>query len=94
MLYLGASAMSFLLHAFDKSAARKRWQRIPENTLHVLSLLGGWPGGLAGQQIFRHKTVKQPFRSVFWGTVLLNVGVLAWLLWSRGGGILSAPRSW
>lgn len=38
-------------------AERGRW-RTPENTLHVAELLGGWPGALVAQQLFRHKTRK------------------------------------
>jgi uncharacterized membrane protein YsdA (DUF1294 family) len=26
---------------------------VPENTLHLMALLGGWPGALAGQGIIR-----------------------------------------
>ena len=48
-----------------------------EQTLLTLSLLCGWPGALVAQQVFRHKTRKRSFRRVFWGTVTLNVLLLA-----------------
>ncbi|GAA4031011.1 hypothetical protein GCM10022212_31900 [Actimicrobium antarcticum] len=41
--------------------------------MHLLALSGGWPGALIAQQIFRHKTVKEEFRQVFWITVAANV---------------------
>ena len=72
--YLALSLWSFLLYALDKSAARAGGRRIRERTLHVLALLGGWPGAILAQQALRHKSSKAAFRSVFWGTVVLNVG--------------------
>ena len=75
-LYIGLSAVTFLAYALDKSAASSGAWRTPENTLHMLSLAGGWPGALLAQQFLRHKSTKQPFRQVFWATALLNVGAL------------------
>ncbi|MDO8943331.1 MAG: DUF1294 domain-containing protein [Desulfobacterales bacterium] len=84
LLVLGAyillSAASFILYGIDKSAARRGRWRTPEITLHLLSVAGGWPGALLGQRIFRHKTRKQPFRGIFWCTVIVNCGVLVWFL--------------
>lgn len=76
----GLSLLTYLIYWLDKSAAQRSAQRTPESTLHLLSLAGGWPGALIAQQQFRHKTVKQPFQSVFWVTVVLNMTVLAWLI--------------
>jgi len=72
-LYLGASALTFLAYAADKAAARGGGWRTAEQTLHLLALLGGWPGALLAQQFLRHKSAKATFRQTFWGTVLLNV---------------------
>jgi len=44
--------------------------------LHLLSLLGGWPGALIGQGLFRHKTSKQSFQFMFWLTVAINIGAI------------------
>lgn len=71
-LYLVTSAVTFLAYAADKSAARRRTWRTPESTLHVLAILGGWPGALLAQQVLRHKSTKRAFRRVFWATTLLN----------------------
>jgi uncharacterized membrane protein YsdA (DUF1294 family)/cold shock CspA family protein len=75
-LYVGASAATFIAYAADKSAASSGAWRTPESTLHMLALAGGWPGALLAQQFLRHKSTKQPFRQVFWGTALLNVVAL------------------
>ena len=75
----GASLLSFALYAQDKSAARRGARRVPESTLHLVDLLGGWPGGLVARHAFRHKTRKQPFRTVFWVTAGLCTAAIAWL---------------
>ena len=74
------SALAYLMYWFDKSAAQSGGQRTPENTLHLVGLAGGWPGALIAQQRFRHKTIKQPFQTVFWVTVALNVAAVTWLV--------------
>lgn len=84
-LYLGASAAAFIAYAHDKSAARNRHWRVPERTLHVLALVGGWPGAIAAQRFLRHKSKKPSFQVVFWTTVVLNSAALGWFI-SLGGG--------
>ncbi|GIZ53946.1 DUF1294 domain-containing protein [Noviherbaspirillum aridicola] len=77
--YLGASAVTLVAYRLDKSAARSNRWRTRESTLHLFSLLGGWPGALIAQHSFRHKSSKLSFRQVFWLTVAANCGALAWL---------------
>lgn len=88
-LYLGASALSFLLYQKDKSAAEKGKRRTPEATLHNFALIGGWPGALFAQQLLRHKSRKASFRRTFWMTVFLNVTALGYLLSPHGSQIAS-----
>jgi len=71
--YLAASLVAFIAYALDKSAARRGAWRTSEGTLHLLAVVGGWPGALLAQQVLRHKSTKAEFRAVFWGTVILNV---------------------
>lgn len=75
-LYLGASLVTFLAYAFDKSAALRNQWRTPERTLHLLALAGGWPGAFVAQRLLRHKSAKASFQISFWLTVLLNCGAL------------------
>jgi uncharacterized membrane protein YsdA (DUF1294 family) len=77
--YLLASLGAFLLYRGDKAAARSGAWRTPESTLHVLGVLGGWPGALIAQQVLRHKSRKASFQIVFWTTVALNAAALVWL---------------
>ncbi|EEO5215404.1 DUF1294 domain-containing protein, partial [Salmonella enterica] len=59
----------------DKTAARKTWRRVPESTLLVFGVVGGWPGAIVGQQLFRHKTQKQPFKTYFIVSVIVSTVV-------------------
>ena len=73
------SPAAFCAYGWDKWKAEREGRRIPEKTLHVLAFAGGWPGAVAGQQWFRHKTLKPVFRTVLLSTVLLHVVVVATL---------------
>ena len=74
--FSGMSSFVFILYGLDKWAAKREAQRTPEITLQYLALLGGWPGALLAQQVFRHKSRKRSFQIIFWITVVLNCGVL------------------
>jgi Predicted membrane protein len=89
-IYVVTSLLTFIMYVVDKSAARRGAWRSKENTLHVLSLAGGWPGALIAQQKLRHKSRKQSFRFVFWVTVLLNCGAFVWLFTSIGTATLQS----
>jgi uncharacterized membrane protein YsdA (DUF1294 family)/cold shock CspA family protein len=71
-VYLVTSLLTFVVYATDKKAATTGGWRISESSLLALGIIGGWPGAIVGQQMFRHKTRKAGFRSAFWGTVILN----------------------
>ncbi|MBU1664826.1 MAG: DUF1294 domain-containing protein [Gammaproteobacteria bacterium] len=87
-LYLVGSLIAYVTYAVDKSAARRGRWRTKESTLHLLSLVGGWPGALVAQYRLRHKSRKLSFRVVFWATVVLNCGALGWLFTPSGAHVL------
>ena len=72
--------MSYWFYAQDKEAAQLGNRRVPENTLHILSFLGGWPAAWLAQQRLRHKTQKQPFRKIYFCTIFLNILLILWLI--------------
>jgi uncharacterized membrane protein YsdA (DUF1294 family)/cold shock CspA family protein len=79
LVYLALSLVAFFAYGLDKGAALSGKWRTSENTLHLFSLVGGWPGALLAQQLLRHKTSKPGFILVFWVTVALNVSeFIAW----------------
>ena len=79
VFYFLTSLITFIIYAVDKSAAQNETRRTPESILHLLSLVGGWSGALIAQQKLRHKSKKQPFRTIFWMTVIINFFVFIWL---------------
>jgi len=73
--YLVASSTTFGAYALDKVAAEKGAWRTSESTLHL---------AMIAQNSLRHKTRKQPFRTIFWTTVVLNCTAFAWLFTADG----------
>lgn len=79
ILYGAMSVLAVIFYSWDKYAAKKGNKRIRESTLHLTSLLFGWPGAALAQQWLRHKTVKVKFRRVFWLTAVINTSFFYWL---------------
>lgn len=79
-LYAIASTVTLALFAFDKRAARLDRRRVPERTLHLCELCGGWPGALMGMRLVRHKRQKGAYLLVFWCIVVLHA--VAWTAWA------------
>lgn len=84
LLILIMSLLSYVYYAIDKRAAQKQQWRVPENFLHMLALLGGWPGAWIAQERLRHKTRKTSFRVVFWLTLFINGAAIVWLHTPQG----------
>lgn len=84
VLYHAASAIAFLAYVFDKDAAKNNRWRTKESTLHMLGLVGGWPGALLAQKMVRHKSRKEEFQTVFWTTVIFNCCAFGWLFTKTG----------
>ncbi|MEZ8096937.1 DUF1294 domain-containing protein [Photobacterium swingsii] len=88
--YIVLSLLTFAVYAKDKRAAVKGEWRTKESTLHLLSLMGGWPGALIAQRKLRHKTKKQPFKLILWVTVVLNCVAFVWTQTPKGSVISHA----
>ncbi|MEY4765865.1 MAG: hypothetical protein RI907_2538 [Pseudomonadota bacterium] len=84
--WLGVNVLAYLAYWQDKSAAQRGAWRTSEDTLHGLSLLGGWGGARLAQQVLRHKTSKASFQTAYWVSLVAHVGaVLGWLTWPHWG---------
>jgi uncharacterized membrane protein YsdA (DUF1294 family)/cold shock CspA family protein len=68
----GISAITFLVYWWDKVRARAHESRGPETLLHLLELLGGWPGAFVAQRLLRHKTAKRVYQFFFWLIVIVH----------------------
>ena len=76
------SIICFVAYGLDKQLAVDGSRRVSEGSLHLLALLGGWPGAIMGQRRFRHKTKKLSFLIEFWLVVMLHlafVGTAAYM---------------
>jgi uncharacterized membrane protein YsdA (DUF1294 family) len=79
-LQLGALLLAYNLFVFatyfiDKRAARLGHRRVSERTLLMLALFGGSPGAITAQRLLRHKTQKEPFRTLLAGIAVLHAVV-------------------
>lgn len=79
--YLIISLLTFIEYAIDKKKAETGKRRIPEMSLHLWELLGGWPGAMLAQALIKHKNAKFSYQVVFWLALLLNLTVLFAILY-------------
>lgn len=59
-------------NADTKKKVVKKKQRVAEHTLFILGLMGGFLGGLLGMIVFRHKTNKIYFYSIYYLSLFFN----------------------
>nr|WP_245289720.1 MULTISPECIES: DUF1294 domain-containing protein [unclassified Agrobacterium] len=75
--YIAFNLFVFLVYWWDKEAARNGAWRIRESMLLSLALIGGSLGAISAQRLLRHKTRKEPFRSILISIVILQIGLVA-----------------
>jgi uncharacterized membrane protein YsdA (DUF1294 family) len=79
--YLLLSFVAFICYGIDKrNAIKGRW-RVSEKILHLWAVIGGWPGALVAQKIFRHKTQKRSFIMMLWLSIIANISVFSCYLY-------------
>ena len=80
-IWLGIiNVVAFVVYAYDKGSAGSSRQRISENALLLLALIGGTLGALLSMILFRHKTSKRPFQIKFLIVVAVQAAALAFFL--------------
>ncbi|MGY3571858.1 DUF1294 domain-containing protein [Vibrio sp. SCSIO 43135] len=84
LYYLMASAVTYSLYGYDKTAEATGGWRVPETLLHVISVMGGWPGAILAQSILQHKSRVPVFMFIFWLTLLINFLLFCWTLTPQG----------
>ncbi|WP_378946779.1 DUF1294 domain-containing protein [Mesorhizobium sp. ANAO-SY3R2] len=95
---LGVNVAAFGAFWWDKRCARAGSWRISESTLLSLALVGGSVGAVCAQHLFRHKTRNEPFRTMLYAIVALQLAAVVvlviWLIaphWLAG--LLQALRA-
>lgn len=73
---------AFFMFGFDKRQSLKSAWRVSEKSLLKLAFFFGSLGALIGQQVFRHKTRKQPFRAILLCIAILHLALAAAFLYS------------
>ncbi len=79
LLILGANVAAFALMGLDKKAAQAGGWRCPERLLLGVAVLGGSPALLYAMSHFRHKTRKEPFRTLAWAIFILHIVALGYV---------------
>lgn len=87
LIYLLFNVFVFCVYWWDKQAAIEGQWRVSEKTLLTLALFGGSLGAVTAQQMLRHKTRKEPFRSTLMLIVGLHVAAAAFWLFAPSGTI-------
>ncbi len=90
-LFLAFNAFVFSIYFLDKQAARHHRRRISEKTLLMLAFVGGSLGAVCAQRLLRHKTQKEPFRSILRAIFVFHVGAALLLSGVLGYLVLDAP---
>ena len=73
--YAVMSLITLIAYGWDKRQAIRGRPRIRERTLHLLDLLGGWPGALVGRTLFSHKRRKLWFSLVTAAIIMLHLAI-------------------
>lgn len=71
--FAAINLLTYLAFRSDKARAVAGQWRHPESRLLSLAMFGGWLGAKLAQRRYRHKTRKQPFRT------LLNLVPVVWI---------------
>ena len=72
--------VGFMAMYIDKQKAKRGSWRIPENTLFIITAIGGGVGTIAGMHVFRHKTKKTLFRFGFPFLLIMDILLIVWLI--------------
>jgi len=80
LLYLLAiNIIGFFAMGIDKWKAKNNRWRIPEQTLFIITALGGGIGTIAGMYTFRHKTKKPQFTIGLPAILILEIILIIYL---------------
>lgn len=79
-VYVVLSALTYTTYSRAKDSAQAGYWRVPESTLHLMELVGGWPGALLAQKRLRHKNRKVSYQVVFWLMVIAHLAAAGFII--------------
>ncbi len=79
------NVISFCLMGYDKRCAKEGKWRVPEKTLFIATGCFGGLGGVLGMFLFRHKTKHWYFKLFFPLLLVIQIAVLALIVWKIQG---------
>ena len=77
--FIVLNIIGFLAMWIDKRRAKRSAWRIPENTLLLITVLGGGIGTILGMYTFRHKTKKIKFTIGFPVILILEIVLIIYI---------------
>ena len=80
-LVAAISVFSFIVTVYDKTAAKRKWRRIPEASLLLISLLGGSAAMLLTMLFIRHKTRHLKFMVGIPLIIMLQICIIGALIY-------------
>ena len=84
-IYLGIiNIVTFIVYGIDKLKAVGHKYRIPERTLLIFVAVGGAAGALLGMLVFRHKIRKPKFFVLVPILLIIEAGIVFWIVRSFG----------
>ncbi len=69
---IALSAATYRLYSYDKRQAVRGGWRVPETSLHLAEIAGGWPGAFLAQRRLRHKCSKGRYLAIYWCIIVLH----------------------
>jgi len=80
------SVTTSIMYGLDKALSKIGKVRTPELILHILAILGGFPGGWLGMVLFHHKTNIRKHLDIWAILALSTIGHAALIrYWFSGG---------
>jgi uncharacterized membrane protein YsdA (DUF1294 family) len=83
LYFIIINIIGFAIMFIDKQKAKRGSWRIPENTIFIITAIGGGIGTIAGMYAFRHKTKKWTFKIGLPVLLVLDILIVLYLSFYR-----------
>jgi len=79
---IAVNVLAFMVYGIDKAKARRHRWRVAEWVLLAFAVVGGSIGAILGMRCFNHKTKKPAFRFGVPAIILIQCGVVLYIMLS------------